>query len=373
MSDTALIVFLTACVALTSPMRLHAEAMPDPSIDAAPDLRESESPVVVRERNFVVVPLPLSNPTLGTGLVLGGAYFYSQTPEQKKLQPASMTGAAGMYTSNESYAFGVFQQNYWGGDTWRFAGALGYADIKLDLLRPDAAGGVDIDWNVRGTFLQAKLSRRIVGDWYLGVRGRYFDNEQQFAGTIQGDPGFKYDFQLVTAGLGLNLEFDSRDLPTNPSTGRKFELTSLRNDEVFGSDDEYETYTGKFLSYHPLIEKLVLAWELRACYQSGDVPLWDACKVHLRGFPMQQYLGKTSASAQAEGRWTPWKTIGFVAFTGAGMSDRNYTDLREDDLIPSYGVGFRWMVLKSQRINLRIDYARSDDEDAWYLAVGEAF
>jgi hypothetical protein len=31
------------------------------------------------------------------------------------------------------------------------------------------------------------------------------------------------------------------------------------------------------------------------------------------------------------------------------------------------------MVLKSKRINLRVDYARSDDNDAWYLAVGEAF
>ena len=40
-----------------------------------------------------------------------------------------------------------------------------------------------------------------------------------------------------------------------------------------------------------------------------------------------------------------------------------------------------WLVLRTAletrmidpKINLRIDYARSDDQDAWYLAVGEAF
>ncbi len=117
----------------------------------------------------------------------------------------------------------------------------------------------------------------------------------------------------------------------------------------------------------------MLAWEVRGCYQSGEVPLWDACKVSLRGFPAQEYLGKTSASAQAEARWTAWRTIGFVGFAGAGLSRRSYVQAFEDDLIPSYGVGLRWMVLKSQRINLRIDYARSDNQDAWYLSVGEAF
>jgi hypothetical protein len=62
-----------------------------------------------------------------------------------------------------------------------------------------------------------------------------------------------------------------------------------------------------------------------------------------------------------------------VAFLGGGLSERNYTDLREDNLIPSYGVGIRGMVLQSQRINMRLDYARSDGQDAIYLGVTEAF
>ena len=42
-------------------------------------------------------------------------------------------------------------------------------------------------------------------------------------------------------------------------------------------------------------------------------------------------------------------------------------------LIPSYGIGLRFMVLQSKRINIRLDYARSTDSDAIYLGVLEAF
>jgi hypothetical protein len=41
--------------------------------------------------------VPISNPTLDTALVVGAAYFYAQTKEQKKVQPASVTGGGAMY------------------------------------------------------------------------------------------------------------------------------------------------------------------------------------------------------------------------------------------------------------------------------------
>jgi hypothetical protein len=36
-------------------------------------------------------------------------------------------------------------------------------------------------------------------------------------------------------------------------------------------------------------------------------------------------------------------------------------------------VGLRFMLLKSKRINFRLDYGRSDEGDAVYFSVGEAF
>jgi hypothetical protein len=362
-------------VALTIPPDANASAMPDATVEQTPDLTDDETPVMLRKRQFVIVPIPVSDPALGTGLVLGGAYYYKQTPEQQKSQPPSVTAAAGAYTSTGSYAYGVTHQSYLGGDTWRVSGLVGYADLELELLSPDENSlGANIDWLIRGTFAEARLSRRLAGNWYIGGQLRYFDNEQQFRGSVSGvDESLSVAFGIETIGAGLLFEFDTRDVMSNPYSGRRFEVDSLFNDASEGVDSDYQTYQARFRSYGEVAEKLVLAYEFRGCYQSGNVPLWDSCKVHLRGFPITEYMSRTSASAQAEGRWRAFKRIGFVAFLGGGLSKRNYTDLRDDNLIPSYGVGIRGLVLESQRINMRLDYARSDNQDAFYLGVTEAF
>jgi len=335
------------------------------------DIREAESKLIVQKGDFVIVPIPVSDPTLGTGLVLGGAYFYAQTEEQKKSQPASLTGVAGIYTNNDSYAFGIGQQNYWGGDKWRFNGVLAHADFKLALLDPENTDD-KIDWFIRGDFLQAALSRRVFNDWYVGVQARYVDNAQTFGIDID-EIDFDIKTDLTSVGFGATLEFDTRDVPTNPYRGKRFEVDILLNGEMAGGDDRYQTYQASYRAYHQLSEPLVLAWEVRGCKKSGTVPLWDACLVGLRGFAATDYLGTASLSGQVEARWRFWKKLGAVGFVGYGTSQSTYSEVGGNASIPSYGVGLRFMVLESMRINMRLDYARSDDSDAVYLSVAEAF
>ena len=86
---------------------------------------DSNPPTGAESGDFVVVPIPISNPKLEEGLIVGAAYFYPESEEEKKLQPASLTAAAGMYTSNDSRAFALVQQNYWRNNKWRFTGVVG--------------------------------------------------------------------------------------------------------------------------------------------------------------------------------------------------------------------------------------------------------
>ena len=184
----------------------------------APDIREDETELKLQRGDFVAVPIPLSNPTLGSGLIAGAAYFYPQTEEQKAVQPASLTGIAGMYTDNDSKAIVLAQQNYWNKNRWRFTGAVGAADLRLTLLSADDSGDrSDIDWRLRGNFVFARLSGQVRKGWYTGFLARIVDVDQ---GVEAGLNATRADFvtlpDIRSAGLGAYLEYDTRDLPTNP-------------------------------------------------------------------------------------------------------------------------------------------------------------
>jgi len=328
-----------------------------------------------KPKNLLIVPIPMSSPTFGTGLILGGAYYYPQTEQQKEAQPASFTGAAAGYTSNDSWFAGAMQQNYWNEDKWRFTGLAGYFDLKLGLSQsPTENDDQDsLDWLLEGTVLQARFSRNLWSKWYLGLTVRYLDVSQSL-GTDIIDNDFNLLPNISSLGVGLNLDYDSRDMPSNPYGGGYLELRAMHSGQSNSEADPYQSYYARFRSYHSLRDSMVFAWEVNACAKDGQIPLWDTCRLGLRGFPGTDYLSKESIYAQAEFRWRFHKRWGMVAFGGAGRVNGAFLNIGEDKTVPSYGVGIRFMVLESQRINVRVDYARSDHgNEAWYLSVTEAF
>jgi outer membrane protein assembly factor BamA len=288
-----------------------------------------------------------------------------------------------MYTSNDSRAFALVQQNYWKSNKWRFTGAVGAADLRLSLLAPDeTSSGQQVDWRINGEFIFAKLSRKLTGHWYGGLNMRVINADQSIEISAPEPPppvppdstsDFDLGSETRSSGLGISIEYDTRDMPLNSYSGKHFTLSALFNDEALGSDETYQTYTLAYRSYHSVSESLVLAWEIQGCQKSSQPPLWDACTVDLRGFAVTDYLGEVSASGQVEARWRMSKRWGLVAFAGSGYIGDSFSGVRENEPIPSYGAGIRFTVLVPKRINMRLDFAHSTDSDAIYFGVGEAF
>ncbi len=339
--------------------------------DASAEGEKKDESFWNKDRNWFAVPIPVSNPTFGTGLVLGGAYFYPQTEAQKKAQPASVTGAAGFYSDNDSSAFLVGHQTFLKDDKWRIGGVAGVVDLRLEL-RSSESGGASIDWIIEGEGFYAQTTRVIGKKWRAGILARYLDFDEQFSVNLQ-NVDFNLEANTISSGLGAVAEYDNRETPFNPYTGNRFEFGVLANSRSLGGDDSYESYDANYSSYHSVHPSVVLAWEVKACYRSDGTPLWDACYINLRGFSFTEYIGQASAATQAEARWRFHGKWGAVAFVGGGYYSNSFNDLRDREIIPSYGVGLRYMVLPSKRINLRLDYGRSNDNDAIYLSVMEAF
>ena len=280
-----------------------------------------------------------------------------------------------MYTSNDSWALGIFHDAYWKEDSWRFTGILGVADVRLSLITPEDTGTDDgIDWRVSGSFLNLRLSRRVGGDWYAGGVFRAIDTEQALEFNSDDESvEFDLDQNIRAIGAGISVQYDTRDIPTGPYSGRQFQAEALYNLRSSDNSGDYQTYSLSIRSYHQLSDPLVLAWEARGCGRDGAVPLWDACRIQLRGFAAFDYLGLQSVSGQAELRWRAYKRLGLAAFAGAGWAGESVATAGEHESTVSYGAGIRYEVLPAKRLNMRLDFAWSDKSNGIYLSVGEAF
>lgn len=341
-----------------------------------PDLRQEDTRLKAQKGDFIVVPIPVVDPTVGSGIVAVGAYYYGQTAEQKAVQPASATQLVGAYTNNDSYAYGVMQKNYWDEDKWRFVGTAAYTALKLTLIDSQyTTDGRQLDWNIKGTLLKSDLLRSFGSNWYLGGQVRLINNTQTFSGNVESEKFIASEDkdEAKAYGLGVLVQYDTRDSQTNPYKGQRFEFDALFNSKEIGSTNNYQSYNMKYRYYHQLITNLVISVEAKGCAKSGQAPLWDYCTIGLRGFSATRYLNKASTSLQSELRWRAWKDIGGVAFVGLGYNGSSIAQLGSKSSVNSYGVGLRYMVLDSQRINLRLDYARSGDNGALYISVAEAF
>ena len=68
-----------------------------------------------------------------------------------------------------------------------------------------------------------------------------------------------------------------------------------------------------------------------------------------------------------------YKRWGMVVFGGLGQVAPGLFDFTSNNLIPSIGLGGRFLVATENRINVRVDYAWGEDSQALYISVGEAF
>ena len=83
------------------------EALGDQIETQAVRTQETAGPHPVdRKPSFVVMPIPMSDPMLGTGLTLAAAALYNPNGSERPW----VTGAGVLATSNGSLAYGAFQQ-----------------------------------------------------------------------------------------------------------------------------------------------------------------------------------------------------------------------------------------------------------------------
>ena len=76
-----------------------------------------------------------------------------------------------------------------------------------------------------------------------------------------------------------------------------------------------------------------------------------------------------------EGEWRQhlWRRLGMVIFGGVGQVSHDPADMRLDGFHASGGFGLRILFLRSEKLNIRLDWGWGEDESGSYISLGEAF
>ncbi|MFW2372423.1 MAG: BamA/TamA family outer membrane protein [Gammaproteobacteria bacterium] len=330
-----------------------------------------------KQGTWLPVPIPVSNPTIGSGLQAALLYLHPHESEDTTV-PHATSGIVGMYTDSDSWLAGGFHDGSWKEDLYRFRVIAGTGEFNLDFYGIGEGSSLrdnPVPYALSSDILLTQLLRRFPGsdNWYFGMRYMAINSNVvfDFSTSIPGLPPISDD--MTTSSLGFMLSYDSRDDNYYPTSGSHAEVVWMRDSEAWGSDFEFNKASSYYNYYYPFSAKDTLALRATLSDSDGDIPFYLLPHLNLRGFPTGRYKDNSSISGHVEWRRKFHPRWGFIVFYEAGTIADTVNTLFEFETITSYGGGLRWQVSKDNKLHLGIDVGYSDGESAVYVQVGEKF
>jgi Omp85 superfamily domain len=351
---------------------------------AAAETQEAKSKKKKKKRekrgSFVIAPLPISNPALGTGFVPVVGYIFPIT-KKDKISPPSVIGGLGLFTDNGSKAVALAAQLYFKENTYKSTVLYGGGNLNYELYGSGDATGLRLPLVQTGYIFQAEFLRRIAWAFFLGPRlstgNSIITVSEDASNRIQPPPDVGLHTQLTSFGVRL-----TRDTSPNrfyPISGTYFTFTSDFYSPIWGSKYSFQSYRGSFNKYWSLGERQVIAYDGYGCATGGKPPFYMNCIYgegnELRGYTAGKYFDRYMATTQLEYRLALPYRLGVVGFGGIGEAIPGGDQLlfTHNDFLPAGGAGLRILLSRKFHVNLRSDFAWGKDGHTFNLGVGEAF
>ena len=331
---------------------------------------------------FVVAPLPISSPAIGSGVVPILGYIFPLSMKDKNAPP-SVIGGAGLITNNGSSGFAIGGDLYLKHATYRLKAGFVHGAIDYNIYGTGIASNVKLPLQQTGEAFFAEFLRVIGWKFYLGPR--FFTGHS----IITLNPT-KVTSVPIPPDLGIHTTLRSfgarltRDTTLNrfyPTNGTFFTFTSDFFSQALGSKFSFQSYSTTFDKYLSLSKNQVLAYNALFCATGGQPPFYGNCiygtNNELRGYVAGRYFTRYSLATQLEYRLVLPKRFGLVAFGGVGGvipgGNQLLQRVQSSHFLPSGGAGLRFELSKVYHVNLRADFAQGVNDHTFSLGVGEAF
>lgn len=331
-------------------------------------------------RRHSVLPIPVVFYTPETRWGGGAAALHSfrSGPEGRP----TVSGANIVYTQNRQVAAEFQTTAYLREDGYvvsAVAAHTKFPDVFFGIGNATVAEDQE-EYTSRVTRAELDVRRRVAPGAYLGVLYQARSAamiERAEDGRLAADGVAGSDGGLVS-GAGAVAMWDTRDNILFPTTGSFHTASIFRSGGPLGGDFQMTRYSVDLRRYLSLRDGHVVAFQGYLRSVAGDVPFDMLPRLGgqsiMRGTFQGRYRDRHLVAAQAEYRAHLWRRLGLAAFAGAGQVAPDLDAVALTDLHYSLGLGFRFMIDRRERMNLRIDlgYGR-DGASGVYITVGESF
>jgi hypothetical protein len=224
-----------------------------------------------------------------------------------------------------------------------------------------------------------ELFQKLFSRLRIGLRYEYeeVDILQRKDGGILHSGNIKGTEGDPIHGVGLLLDWDTRDNKNSPTSGSYYQAFALMFGHYLGGEHEFNNYNVDLRNYFSLSEGHVLATQVFFYAAKGNAPFWRYAalggRAHTRGYRKGRYLDRILLSFQGEYRLQIWKRVGLVAFGGLGDVSSSLDRLRLEHMRPTVGGGLRYTLNAEDGVKARFDVAFGQDTARLYLSFDEAF
>jgi outer membrane protein assembly factor BamA len=329
-----------------------------------------------RRSRWTVLPILFSSPDTGFGVGVLPQYLFRTAPDAR-----TSSLRADLYYTQEGQSNVTLRAGmWWPGNRYRVGGKAQVRDWPSSFY---GVGNTFAD-SLRESFVErsaqvsAELQRLVQPGVYVGALAEFVHRsvrEREPGGVllqnaVAGSEGGQ------ALGAGVFLSFDTRDDVIYPTAGHLVRLDSRVYGRAAGADFGFTQHRLDARQYVRLYGPHTLAFHGALRVSTGAPPFQMLPGVGevVRGYASKRFADRHLMAFQAEYRVAPlvWR-LGLAVFAGVGQVARGLDDFALDRFHFAAGVGLRFQIVPSERVNVRWDFGFGDDSSGDYLDLGEAF
>ena len=335
-----------------------------------------------KRSGFIPIPILFYMPETKIGVGAAVNYYFRESGSKLDSRPSTIMPVL-IYTQKKQIISELSANLYWKDEIYHLNGYLSYKKF------PDKFYGIgnntsddDEDYTPQIVEFSLDVQKKVYCGLSIGVQYEFEHNKiiefeeggHLAQGNILGSEGG------TISGIGLLANWDTRNNIFYPTSGSYFQLSASLFGCILGSDYNFNRYNLDLRQYLLLFSSHVIAVQCYINIITGKPPFQKLSLLGerignnnlMRGYYEGRYRDKDMIAFQMEYRLPVWWRFGLVGFVGFGDVADKIKNFEIKKFKYSIGWGIRYLLIRNEKINVRLDFGYGESSSGTYITIGEA-